>query len=161
MCSFLVVTYTDIAREKDLQILSITIYLHVLYRNLELGFGKESFWERNEVTFYSNGHTVMSSHDSIGIVLKCMLKGAADFLVKSVRKNELRNLWQHVWRRHTICFYLLTFPLLIFWICYVSLLYYSIEITCKCNLVQSLQVLISWSANQVDFLCQSFFFFFF
>ncbi|KAL6005448.1 hypothetical protein ACLOJK_006015 [Asimina triloba] len=29
-----------------------------------------------------------------------MLKGAADFLVKPVRKNELRNLWQHVWRKH-------------------------------------------------------------
>lgn len=43
---------------------------------------------------------MMSSHDSISMVLKCMLKGAADFLVKPVRKNELRNLWQHVWRRH-------------------------------------------------------------
>ncbi|KAF5464550.1 hypothetical protein F2P56_014621 [Juglans regia] len=44
---------------------------------------------------------MMSSHDSISMVLKCMLKGAADFLIKPVRKNELRNLWQHVWRRHT------------------------------------------------------------
>jgi pseudo-response regulator 5 len=43
--------------------------------------------------------TVMSSQDSIGTVLKCMQKGAVDFLVKPVRKNELRNLWQHVWRR--------------------------------------------------------------
>ncbi|KAL2490211.1 putative two-component response regulator-like APRR9 [Abeliophyllum distichum] len=42
---------------------------------------------------------MMSSEDSINIVLKCMLKGAADFLIKPVRKNELRNLWQHVWRR--------------------------------------------------------------
>ncbi|KAJ6729663.1 TWO-COMPONENT RESPONSE REGULATOR-LIKE APRR3 ISOFORM X1 [Salix viminalis] len=45
---------------------------------------------------------MMSSHHSISMVLKCMLKGAADFLVKPVRKNELRNLWQHVWRRHTL-----------------------------------------------------------
>ncbi|PKA64322.1 Two-component response regulator-like PRR95 [Apostasia shenzhenica] len=43
---------------------------------------------------------MMSSEDSIGVVLKCMLKGAVDFLVKPLRKNELRNLWQHVWRRH-------------------------------------------------------------
>ncbi|MCL7025959.1 hypothetical protein MKW94_026868 [Papaver nudicaule] len=43
---------------------------------------------------------MMSSHDSIGIVFKCMLKGASDFLVKPVRKNELRNLWQHVWRKY-------------------------------------------------------------
>ncbi|KAA8516226.1 hypothetical protein F0562_019405 [Nyssa sinensis] len=42
---------------------------------------------------------MMSSHDSISMVLKCMLKGAADFLIKPVRRNELRNLWQHVWRR--------------------------------------------------------------
>ncbi|XP_011039348.1 PREDICTED: two-component response regulator-like APRR9 isoform X2 [Populus euphratica] len=45
---------------------------------------------------------MMSSQDSISMVLKCMLKGAADFLVKPVRKNELRNLWQHVWRRQTL-----------------------------------------------------------
>ena len=44
----------------------------------------------------------MSSHDSISMVLKCMLKGAADFLIKPIRRNELRNLWQHVWRRHTV-----------------------------------------------------------
>uniref|UniRef100_A0A5B7AU83 Putative two-component response regulator-like APRR9 isoform X2 n=1 Tax=Davidia involucrata TaxID=16924 RepID=A0A5B7AU83_DAVIN len=44
---------------------------------------------------------MMSSHDSISMVLKCMLKGAADFLIKPVRRNELKNLWQHVWRRQT------------------------------------------------------------
>ncbi|KAK4480540.1 hypothetical protein RD792_013617 [Penstemon davidsonii] len=38
---------------------------------------------------------MMSSKDSISTVYKCMLRGAADFLVKPVRKNELRNLWQH------------------------------------------------------------------
>ncbi|CAA6660495.1 unnamed protein product [Spirodela intermedia] len=43
---------------------------------------------------------MMSSHDSVSVVFKCMQKGAVDFLVKPVRKNELRNLWQHVWRRH-------------------------------------------------------------
>ncbi|GMI65832.1 pseudo-response regulator 7 [Hibiscus trionum] len=42
---------------------------------------------------------MMSSHDSVGIVFKCFSKGAVDFLVKPIRKNELRNLWQHVWRR--------------------------------------------------------------
>ncbi|XP_015572413.1 two-component response regulator-like APRR9 isoform X1 [Ricinus communis] len=45
---------------------------------------------------------MMSSHDSISKVLKCMLKGAADFLIKPVRRNELKNLWQHVWRRQTL-----------------------------------------------------------
>ncbi|CAA7044335.1 unnamed protein product [Microthlaspi erraticum] len=45
---------------------------------------------------------MMSSQDSITIVLKCMLRGAADYLIKPMRKNELRNLWQHVWRRLTV-----------------------------------------------------------
>ncbi|GAA0172377.1 winged helix/forkhead transcription factor [Lithospermum erythrorhizon] len=42
---------------------------------------------------------MMSAKDSVSTVYKCMLRGAADFLVKPVRKNELGNLWQHVWRR--------------------------------------------------------------
>ncbi|KAH7854526.1 hypothetical protein Vadar_014826 [Vaccinium darrowii] len=45
---------------------------------------------------------MMSSDDSVGTVYKCMLRGAADFLVKPLRKNELRNLWQHVWRRQAL-----------------------------------------------------------
>ncbi|RDY07130.1 Two-component response regulator-like APRR5 [Mucuna pruriens] len=51
---------------------------------------------------YSHGCAVMSSHDSVSMVLKCTLKGAVDFLIKPIRRNELRNLWQHVWRRHAI-----------------------------------------------------------
>ncbi|XP_057549431.1 two-component response regulator-like APRR7 [Amaranthus tricolor] len=42
---------------------------------------------------------MMSSHDSVGLVFKCLSKGAADFLLKPIRKNELKNLWQHMWRR--------------------------------------------------------------
>ncbi|XP_047324998.1 two-component response regulator-like APRR9 [Impatiens glandulifera] len=45
---------------------------------------------------------MMSSQDSVSMVYKCMLRGSANFLVKPVRKNELRNLWQHVWRRQTL-----------------------------------------------------------
>ncbi|KAG9455464.1 hypothetical protein H6P81_008368 [Aristolochia fimbriata] len=44
---------------------------------------------------------MMSSQDCISMVFKCMMKGAVDFLVKPIRKNELRNLWQHVWRRQS------------------------------------------------------------
>ncbi|KAE8719066.1 Two-component response regulator-like APRR7 [Hibiscus syriacus] len=43
---------------------------------------------------------MMSSHDSVKVVFKCLSKGAVDFLVKPIRKNELKNLWQHVWRRY-------------------------------------------------------------
>ncbi|KAL4333973.1 hypothetical protein GQ457_07G034070 [Hibiscus cannabinus] len=42
---------------------------------------------------------MMSSHDCINLVFKCLSKGAVDFLVKPIRKNELKNLWQHLWRR--------------------------------------------------------------
>ncbi|XP_042401434.1 two-component response regulator-like PRR73 [Zingiber officinale] len=37
---------------------------------------------------------MMSSNDSIGTAFKCLTKGAVDFLVKPIRKNELKNLWQ-------------------------------------------------------------------
>ncbi|XP_022762885.1 two-component response regulator-like APRR5 isoform X2 [Durio zibethinus] len=46
-------------------------------------------------------YRVMSSQDSISTVYKCMLRGAVDYLVKPIRRNELRNLWQHVWRRQS------------------------------------------------------------
>lgn len=46
---------------------------------------------------------VMSSQDSINTVYKCMTRGVSDYLVKPIRKNELRNLWQHVWRRQSVC----------------------------------------------------------
>ncbi|CAM8970910.1 unnamed protein product [Rhodiola kirilowii] len=42
---------------------------------------------------------MMSPSDSLGVVFKCLSKGATDFLVKPIRKNELRTLWQHVWRK--------------------------------------------------------------
>lgn len=45
---------------------------------------------------------VMSSQDSTTTVYRCMLKGAADYLVKPIRRNELQNLWQHVWRRRAV-----------------------------------------------------------
>lgn len=60
------------------------------------------FWCTEHIEMYA----VMSCHDSMGIVFKCLSKGAADFLVKPIRRNELKNLWQHVWRRcHSVsCF---------------------------------------------------------
>lgn len=57
----------------------------------------------NILTVFAHGHAVMSSRDSRSTVMKCMCRGAADFLIKPVRKNELTNLWQHVWRKHVVC----------------------------------------------------------
>ena len=46
---------------------------------------------------------MMSARDDADTVMKCLQGGAADYLVKPIRKNELKNLWTHVWRntRHT------------------------------------------------------------
>nr|GEX92992.1 putative CCT domain, CheY-like superfamily [Tanacetum cinerariifolium] len=53
----------------------------------------------NNVTRKNIPVIMMSSDDSMGIVFNCLSKGAVDFLVKPIRKNELKNLWQHVWRK--------------------------------------------------------------
>ncbi|XP_009791525.1 two-component response regulator-like APRR1 [Nicotiana tabacum] len=42
---------------------------------------------------------MMSSEDEVSIVVKCLKFGAADYLVKPLRTNELLNLWTHMWRR--------------------------------------------------------------
>mmetsp|Transcript_7945 Transcript_7945/g.29386 ORF Transcript_7945/g.29386 Transcript_7945/m.29386 type:complete len:511 (+) Transcript_7945:325-1857(+) len=41
---------------------------------------------------------MMSARDDADTVMKCLQGGAADYLVKPIRKNELKNLWTHVWR---------------------------------------------------------------
>ncbi|KAG0486740.1 hypothetical protein HPP92_008835 [Vanilla planifolia] len=41
----------------------------------------------------------MSCHDEVSVVVKCLRLGAADYLVKPLRTNELLNLWTHTWRR--------------------------------------------------------------
>ncbi|ESW27284.1 hypothetical protein PHAVU_003G188400 [Phaseolus vulgaris] len=42
---------------------------------------------------------MMSAQDEISVVVKCLRLGAADYLVKPLRTNELLNLWTHMWRR--------------------------------------------------------------
>ncbi|KAL4361892.1 hypothetical protein GQ457_04G016100 [Hibiscus cannabinus] len=42
---------------------------------------------------------LMSAQDEVSIVVKCLRLGAADYLVKPLRTNELLNLWTHMWRR--------------------------------------------------------------
>ncbi|TYI55176.1 hypothetical protein E1A91_D11G123400v1 [Gossypium mustelinum] len=41
---------------------------------------------------------MMSAQDEVSIVVKCLRLGAADYLVKPLRTNELLNLWTHMWR---------------------------------------------------------------
>ncbi|XP_028763487.1 two-component response regulator-like APRR1 [Neltuma alba] len=40
-----------------------------------------------------------SAHHEVSIVMKCLRLGAADYLIKPLRSNELLNLWTHMWRR--------------------------------------------------------------
>ncbi|CAN0896028.1 Two-component response regulator-like APRR1 [Linum grandiflorum] len=42
---------------------------------------------------------MMSEHDEVSTVVKCLRFGAADYLVKPLRTNELLTLWTHMWRR--------------------------------------------------------------
>nr|GEW05391.1 two-component response regulator-like APRR1 [Tanacetum cinerariifolium] len=42
---------------------------------------------------------MMSAQDEVTLVVKCLRLGAADYLVKPLRTNELLNLWTHMWRR--------------------------------------------------------------
>ncbi|KAK9107473.1 hypothetical protein Syun_023484 [Stephania yunnanensis] len=42
---------------------------------------------------------MMSAKDEVSVVVKCLRLGAADYLVKPLRTNELLNLWTHMWRR--------------------------------------------------------------
>lgn len=42
---------------------------------------------------------MMSAQDEVSVVVKCLRLGAADYLVKPLRTNELLNLWTHIWRR--------------------------------------------------------------
>eukprot|EP00250_Pteridium_aquilinum_P021550 c25163_g1_i2 orf=120-1676(+) len=42
---------------------------------------------------------VMSDHDEMAVVAKCLHLGAVDYLVKPLRLNEVMNLWTHMWRK--------------------------------------------------------------
>lgn len=44
----------------------------------------------------------MSSNGDTNVVLRGVTHGAVDFLIKPVRVEELRNVWQHVVRRRSV-----------------------------------------------------------
>jgi two-component response regulator (ARR-B family) len=48
---------------------------------------------------YMNFVTVLSSHGDKEFVFKGITHGAVDYLLKPVRLEELKNIWQHVIRR--------------------------------------------------------------
>lgn len=74
---------------------------------------------------------MMSSHYSMNIVFKCLSKGAVDFLVKPIRKNELKNLWQHVWRKcHSVSCY--SYPTLCMKLCWGPILHSELQICSLC-----------------------------
>lgn len=42
---------------------------------------------------------MMSAHENAGTVFECIQRGAEDYLLKPVTQKEMKQLWQHVWRR--------------------------------------------------------------
>lgn len=42
---------------------------------------------------------VVSNHDDRSTVVRCLAQGAADYWIKPLRSNEVRNLWTRVWWR--------------------------------------------------------------
>lgn len=48
---------------------------------------------------YINNGTVMSADDSKQVVMKGVTHGACDYLIKPVRIEALKNIWQHVVRK--------------------------------------------------------------
>ena len=46
-------------------------------------------------------YAVMSSNGDTNVVLRGVTHGAVDFLIKPVRIEEIRNVWQHIVRRRS------------------------------------------------------------
>lgn len=59
----------------------------------------ESPWIRRKLTRYCPRVTVMSANGETSVVLRGITHGAVDYLLKPVRIEELRNIWQHVVRK--------------------------------------------------------------
>ena len=57
------------------------------------------------INIHSHGNTVMSSNDSISMVLKCMLKGAADFEFKLHSRILFFELIHRVTLPNCFCFF--------------------------------------------------------
>lgn len=80
-----------IGLELDLPVISKSSpALHLLFNH----FPSCSAQERNVMCY-----VVMSSNGETNVVLRGVTHGAVDFLIKPVRIEELRNVWQHVVRR--------------------------------------------------------------
>jgi DNA-binding response OmpR family regulator len=44
---------------------------------------------------------MMSAHENAGTVFECVKQGAEDYLLKPVTQKEIKQIWQHVWRRRS------------------------------------------------------------
>ena len=58
-----------------------------------------SYHHKIRLSDSSAASVVMSSNGETSVVLRGVTHGAVDFLIKPVRVEELRNVWQHVVRR--------------------------------------------------------------
>lgn len=79
-------------REKFDLVLTDILMPEVSGTDVLIRIAEEEKWKQIPVV-------MMSSTDTQETVMKCFQLGAADYLVKPVRANELKNLWRHVWCR--------------------------------------------------------------
>ncbi|XP_074570835.1 two-component response regulator-like PRR1 isoform X2 [Curcuma longa] len=100
-CSYQVISVKSARRVIDVlnvQGSEIDIILAEVELPMVKGFKMMKYIARNKELRHIS-FIMMSAQDEISVVVKCLRLGAADFLVKPLRMNELLNLWTHVWRR--------------------------------------------------------------
>lgn len=84
------------------------LFAHTLYTNTMHTMNTNTMHTNNTNTMHITNCTlytpsspppVMSSNGDTNVVFRGVTHGAVDFLIKPVRVEELRNLWQHVVRK--------------------------------------------------------------
>ncbi|KAI5084131.1 hypothetical protein GOP47_0000300 [Adiantum capillus-veneris] len=100
-CSYKVTTVKSARQVVDV-LKSEESHVDIVLTDVELPQEK-SFKMLNHIFRQENlGHiavVVMSQHDEMAVVAKCLRLGAVDYLVKPLRLNEVMNLWTHMWRK--------------------------------------------------------------
>lgn len=81
----------------------------------------------------------MSAQDEVSVVVKCLRLGAADYLMKPLRTNELLNIWTHMWRRRRMVDMKNSYSLMLLLMCFtlkVRANIYSCIIFCQLGMIE-------------------------
>lgn len=74
---------------------TVSKFLHLYY----LSAFSLNFSVRTKFSICSPPYSVMSLNGDTATVMKYITNGASDFLIKPLRIEELKNIWQHVFRK--------------------------------------------------------------